>query len=379
MISADAFVDAALECGIDFFTGVPCSFLTPVINRVISDERVVYVGATSEGEAVALAAGAWLAGRRTMVMIQNSGLGNAVNPLTSLNYPFRIPTLLLTTWRGQPGIADEPQHELMGQIMHKLLALMNVSIQDFPSDEGALAVTFSELVAEMEETGLPGAFVLPDGVVVPGSLDERPMLPPGRGVVLDRRAGGPLFSRLEALQSVLDTVPDDVALIATTGKTGRELFMLADREQHFYLVGSMGCASALGLGVALNSARPVVVLDGDGSVLMKMGNLATIGACRPRNLVHVLLDNGVHDSTGGQATVSPCIDFTAIAIASGYATAYDCDDKAGFANTLATVLEASAGPVLIRLAISPGSAKNLPRPTVKPADVARRFRAFLSR
>src|SRR5689334_4804787 len=126
MISANSFIGQALERGFDFYTGVPCSFLTPLINGVISGAGLHYVGAASEGEAVAIAAGAWLTGRRTVVMCQNSGLGNAVNPLTSLNAPFRIPTLLVTTWRGRPGIKDEPQHALMGEITHQLLDLIRV-------------------------------------------------------------------------------------------------------------------------------------------------------------------------------------------------------------------------------------------------------------
>src|SRR5579871_2929811 len=121
MISADAFIAQASSSGFDFYAGVPCSYLTPLINGVLSDRALRYVGAASEGEAVAIAAGAWLAGRRTVVMCQNSGLGNAVNPLTSLNHPFRIPTLLIVTWRGQPGGKDEPQHELMGGITQSLL------------------------------------------------------------------------------------------------------------------------------------------------------------------------------------------------------------------------------------------------------------------
>ena len=115
MINADDFLSPARDAGYDFYTGVPCSFLTEIINRVISDISLDYVGAASEGEAVAIASGAWLAGRKTVVMCQNSGLGNTVNPLTSLNHPFRIPTLMIVTWRGQPGITDEPQHELMGR------------------------------------------------------------------------------------------------------------------------------------------------------------------------------------------------------------------------------------------------------------------------
>ena len=138
MIAADAFLAPAQERGFSFYTGVPCSFLTPLINRVISDPALAYVGAANEGEAVAMAAGAWLAGRRTVVMCQNSGLGNTVNPLTSLNHPFRIPTLLIVTWRGQPGLKDEPQHELMGEVMGSLLDTITIGHTSFPKDEEAV-------------------------------------------------------------------------------------------------------------------------------------------------------------------------------------------------------------------------------------------------
>src|SRR3984957_13663541 len=134
MITADAFISEATRSGFDFYTGVPCSYLTPLINGVLSDRSLRYVGAASEGEAVAIAAGAWLAGRRTVAMCQNSGLGNAVNPLTSLNAPFRIPPLFITTWRGRPGEPDEPQHEVMGQITADLLTLMGLPHTRFPSE-----------------------------------------------------------------------------------------------------------------------------------------------------------------------------------------------------------------------------------------------------
>ena len=139
MIAADAFLEPAQERGFSFYAGVPCSFLTPLINRVISDPALNYVGAASEGEAVAVAAGAWLAGRRTVVMCQNSGLGNTVNPLTSLNHPFRIPTLLIVTWRGQPGLKDEPQHELMGEVTGSLLDTIAIGHAGFPKEVDAVA------------------------------------------------------------------------------------------------------------------------------------------------------------------------------------------------------------------------------------------------
>jgi phosphonopyruvate decarboxylase len=377
LIAADAFLGPARERGFDFYTGVPCSFLTPFINRAISSPEITYVGAASEGEAVGIAAGAWLAGRGTVVMCQNSGLGNCVNPLTSLNYPFRIPTLLITTWRGQPGVKDEPQHELMSQITHALLETMRVRARAFPKTVDDVGPALDAAEAVIGETSLPFGFVMERGAVADVDLDQlTPTLQP-EGTFEDCRAGGSRPARIEILERFLAEVTDDTAVIATTGKCGRELFTLADRPQHLYQVGSMGCASAMALGVALNVDRPVTVLDGDGAALMKMGAFATLGAYGPKNLIHVVLDNGVHDSTGGQATVSPHVEFAKVALACGYRSGTVCDDPAGFAAALHTV-RGAPGPHLIHVRIAPGSIDNLGRPTIPPADVARRFRDFVT-
>jgi len=377
VIPADAFLDAARARGYAFYAGVPCSFLTPIINRVISDPAIVYVGATSEGEAVALAAGAWLAGRRTVVMCQNSGLGNMVNPLTSLNFPFRIPTLLIVTWRGQPGIHDEPQHELMGRITGALLETMRIGHRLFPrtGDEVDDALRAADLA--MAASDRPFALVMEKDTVRDDGLTQPPPVVRPRGVRHDLREGGARPARVAVLERFLAVVPDEALVIATTGKCGRELFTLADRPQHLYQVGSMGCASAMGLGLALHTARPVVVLDGDGAALMKLGTLATVGAQAPRNLVHVVLDNGVHDSTGGQATVSANVEFADVALASGYQTGTRIDGLAGFEVALRKAF-AEAGPHLLHIRIAPGSLGKLGRPTVTPADVARRFRALVA-
>jgi phosphonopyruvate decarboxylase len=377
VITADQFLEPARDRGFSFYTGVPCSFLTPLINRVIGHPHLSYVGATSEGEAVAIAAGAWLAGRRSAMMCQNSGLGNAVNPLTSLNHPFRIPSLLIVTWRGQPGLKDEPQHAVMGEITGDLLDVMRLERAAFPSLPEEIDPLLGRIEAEMERTELPFALVMPKGSVSDEGLSQAPQPARPRGEATDLRSAGELPRRIEALERVLALVPDDLAVVATTGKTGRELFTLADREQHLYLVGSMGCASGVGLGIALNCARKVLVLDGDGAALMKMGSLATIGAYAPPNLVHIVLDNGVHDSTGGQATVSPNVDFAATAIACGYASAYSCDSLDGLEQALSAAIRKDRGPSLIHIRIAPGSIEKLGRPTVAPYDVARRFKAFL--
>jgi len=378
MIHARDFLNAAARAGFDFYTGVPCSFLAPLINGVISDPVLRYVGAASEGEAVAIAAGAWLAGRGTVVMCQNSGLGNAVNPLTSLSAPFRIPTLFVTTWRGEPGLKDEPQHELMGLVTHELLRLIGVPPSPFPHLSDALDPAFAAATSAMARTGRPVAWVLRKGDVEVGPLVQpgKVLSPPGLRDRFEKGAKRP--TRAAALETFLSTVDADAAVIATTGKCGRELFTLADREQHLYQVGSMGGASGMALGLALNTPRPVVVLDGDGAALMKLGTFATVGAHRPSDLTHILLDNGVHDSTGGQATASPGVDFAAVALACGYSYAASCDDVRGFQAALDAAY-AVRGPRLIHLRIAPGSMDKLGRPTLSPAAVGRRFKAFVAR
>ena len=329
------------------------------------------------GEAVAVAAGAWLAGKRTVVICQNSGLGNTVNPLTSMNWPFRIPTLMIVTWRGQPGIPDEPQHELMGQITGALLDTLRIPHALLPRDEAALGPALDIAVETMEGSDLPYAFIMAKDTVRSTELNEPGRVPVPASEVRRLESGGAKPSRFELLEAVLRAVSDDTAIIATTGKCGRELFTLADRAQHLYQVGSMGCASAMGLGVALHSDRPVIVLDGDGAALMKMGNLATIGAAAPNNLVHLVLDNGVHDSTGGQSTASASVDFASAALACGYRAAATIDSVAGLDAALAELLRAR-GPALIHCRIAPGSLAKLGRPTVSPPDVARRFKEFLA-
>ena len=377
MITAGHFIAEATARGFDFYTGVPCSYLTPLINGVLSDRALRYVGAASEGEAVAIAAGAWLAGRRTVVMCQNSGLGNAVNPLTSLNAPFRLPTLLITTWRGRPGEPDEPQHEVMGAITSDLIRLMGLEQGAFPNMPDVVGPAFDQAVARMADTGSPFAWVMKKGDVEATALDPTPLARRSPGRRRDLSTGGERPTRAALLERFLASSDAGTAVIATTGKCGRELFTLADREQHLYQVGSMGGASGMALGVALNTGGPVVVLDGDGAALMKLGTFATIGAYAPSNLLHILLDNGVHDSTGGQATVSASVDFAAVALACGYAWAATCDSLDGFEAAL-DAAQGAGGPGLIHARIAPGSMERLGRPTVKPHEVASRFKAFLA-
>jgi phosphonopyruvate decarboxylase len=377
MIDADDVLRPLQARGFDFYTGVPCSFLTALINRTISDPKLRYVGATSEGEAVGIAAGAWLAGRKPVMMCQNSGLGNAVNPLTSLNYPFRIPLLLIVTWRGQPGIHDEPQHELMGRITQRLLDTIDIPHEPFPAAAGEVAAVLERAERSMAERRLPYALVMAKDSVADQALDAAAVVAKPGGRADDRRRVGTVPPRIEALRVIQKLAPAQAAVIATTGKCGRELFTLGDRAQQIYLVGAMGCASAVGLGLALNAERPVIVLDGDGAALMKMGNMATIGAYAPRNLVHIVLDNGMHDSTGGQGTVSPGVDFAGVAQSCGYATSTAADSTGEFTGSLECAL-AAPGPHMLHWRIAEGSLEKLGRPTVKPPDIARRLRDFVT-
>jgi phosphonopyruvate decarboxylase len=183
--------------------------------------------------------------------------------------------------------------------------------------------------------------------------------------------------RTEALQAILGALEGNEAIIATTGKTGRELFTIADRPNHLYVVGGMGTASAIGLGLAqARPKRPVVVIDGDGAALMKLGSLATVGYCQPANLLHILLDNESHDSTGGQRTASSVVHFTEIAAAANYRQAVAADDPAEVSAAVRQLRHA-AGPSLLHIKLRPGSPKNLGRPTVKPHEVKERFMQFL--
>jgi phosphonopyruvate decarboxylase len=375
MIQAADFIKPALEFGFNTWTGVPCSFLTPLINSIIDHPDLMYISSANEGDAVATATGAALGGHGSVAMMQNSGLGNAISPLSSLNWVFRIPILLLITLRGEPGLTDEPQHELMGQITGRILDDLQVPWDWFPqsadSVEGALTVANWQ----MEKTGRPYAFILRKGSVAPASLQNRwipasdPDHRPGR------EAGEIVLDRHQALTTVIDqTSESDSIVIATTGYTGRELFAIADRPNQLYMVGSMGCASSFGLGLSLALPdKRVLVVDGDGSVIMRMGNLATVGTYGGRNFQHLVLDNGIHESTGGQFTVSKAISLADIASACSYRQATEATTK----DALIQFLQGRNGPTLQQLRIKPGVPENLPRPGIQPAELKQRLMKHL--
>jgi phosphonopyruvate decarboxylase len=387
MIDARDFVEAARERGFGWYAGVPCSYLTPFINYVLQDETLQYVSAANEGDAVALIAGVTLAGRRGIAMMQNSGLGNAVSPLTSLSWTFRLPQLLIVTWRGQPGVQDEPQHQLMGPITPALLQTMEIPWELFPSTREAIGPALERALTHMQSTGRPYALLMQKGTVSPFALQPgagaagRTVAPHAGPMPLDAAVGDidrPRPSRQQALREVIAHTPlSSTVVLASTGFCGRELYALEDRANQLYMVGSMGCVTPLALGLALaRRDLRVVAVDGDGAALMRLGAFATVGAYGPANLQHLLLDNGVHDSTGGQATVSAHLSFAAIASACGYASAFETHDAA----QLGPWLDAApiGGPRFARLMIRSGTPDGLPRPSVTPAEVAARLMRHLS-
>lgn len=378
MIKAAAFIEQLRGRGFSHWAGVPCSYLKPFINYVIDDKGLNYTGAASEGEAVGISMGTYLTGKNTVTMCQNSGLGNMVNPLTSLNYPFRVPTLLITTWRGEPGRPDEPQHVLMGQITHQLLETMRIPWLPFPNEPGKIGEVLSKAETTMRETQLPFALVMSEGSVEEHELQSKPAPQRVKTEIAQANGAGAAMIRTEALQAILESLQGNEAVVATTGKTGRELFTIADRPNHLYVVGGMGTASAIGLGICLGRPeQAVVVIDGDGAALMKLGALATIGFSQPAKLLHIILDNEAHDSTGGQGTASPVVDFARVAAAANYRHAVSLTAKDDLA-AVVTDLRAKCGPSLVHVKIRQGSPKNLGRPTVKPHEVKERFMNFLA-
>lgn len=366
-LEASAVAGLFVDAGFGPFTGVPCSFLGPLISALEAEHPDAYLAAANEGEAVAIAAGSRLTGRRPVVILQNSGLGNAVNPLTSLCYTLRLPVLLLITWRGEPGHQDEPQHQLMGAITPELLSSMRISHEEFPATATEVGPALARAILHMDRTGLPYAFLVHKGALAPYART--------RG---DTPAAATSMLRAEAIRTVVDTAAADTLVVATTGKTARELERDRDRATNLYVVGSMGCASSIGLGVALGAPeRDVVVLDGDGAALMRLEAMATIGRQAPERLLHVVLDNESYESTGGQATFSADVDFCAVALACGYSTAAEVADVAGL-RTASERARAAPGPHLLRVRIRPGSDPSLGRPALAPPQAAARFAATVA-
>jgi phosphonopyruvate decarboxylase len=351
MISSEAFCAGLDRAGIGLVTGVPCSFFGGPL-RLLERQPGRYVPAANEGAALAIAAGARLTGRRSAVLIQNSGFGNLVNPLTSLLLTFDIPALVFMSLRGWPDPAqDEPQHAVMGRRTHALLDALDVPYRVLAPSAASLADVLD---------AAPMFVLVPRGTIAPAPSD--PGLPPE-------------FGRREALAALVPYLADAL-VFTTTGYISRELYGLADRPETFYMQGSMGHALALGLGAALSRpGRRVVVVDGDGAVQMHLGTCVTVGATAP-DLLHVVLDNGAYESTGGQVTTSATVDWRALGAAAGYRSATVCDSAADLAKAL-SVLADAPGPHLVvaRIAAAPGITPPRVTSGLSPVELRQRFEA----
>ncbi len=374
MLNTRLFGNELVKRGFTFYSGVPCSFLKDFINYVKNESN--YVGATNEGEAVAISSGAALGGKKAVVLMQNSGLTNAASPLVSLTHPFRIPVLGFVSLRGEKGIQDEPQHELMGQITTRLLALMQIR-WEYLSSNLEEAVRQVERANAYIEHNQPFFFVVKQKTFEKVELSEQESSGNRNLRVITKSKQDDVPTRYEAL-SVINALKDRQTIqLATTGKTGRELYEMEDADNNLYLVGSMGCVSSLGLGLALaKKDKAIIVIDGDGSLLMRMGSLATNGYYSPDNMLHILLDNNAHDSTGGQSTVSNTIHFVEIAAACGYVNSLYIHSLEELEASI-RVWKQTKGLTFLYMKIAKGSSEQLGRPKIKPYEVKERLQTFI--
>ena len=372
MIRPEFFIERLRAGGVDCFAGVPDSLLKNVCAYITDHfDAAHHVISANEGAAVGLAAGHYLAtGRPACVYMQNSGEGNAINPLASLTDPevYHIPVLLLIGWRGRPGVHDEPQHAKQGKVTTGLLDVMGIRYEVLAKEEAAAE---RQVARALEALGNGEVFAL---VVEKDTFGDYRL----------RNAEKDTFvmSREEAIRTVAAALDGKDCIVSTTGMISRELFeyrtaMGQGHERDFLTVGSMGHASQIALGMALaQPGRRVWCFDGDGATVMHMGSLAIVADKAPRNLIHVVFNNGAHDSVGGQPTVGLKIDLPAVAKAVGYRAAYSVEDKA----TLSVVLSEAknlAGPVLIEVKVRKGNRKDLGRPTTTPVQNKEALMAFL--
>ncbi|MCB6978182.1 phosphonopyruvate decarboxylase [Bacteroides uniformis] len=374
MISSKFFIDSLCSMQMDFFTGVPDSLLKNVCayitDHFVTERNVI---AANEGAAVGLAAGYYLATKKIpVVYMQNSGLGNAVNPLMSLTDKevYNIPLLLLVGWRGEPGVKDEPQHIKQGKVTLPLLEAMGIKYAIMSQNETEFLSQLSYANFYMNETHEPFAFVIPKG-----TFEEYKLQQDGEVIL-------PL-KREAAIQLIASSLSKEDIIVSTTGMISRELFeyrtsAFMEHEKDFLTVGSMGHASQIALGIALEKKKcKVFCFDGDGSTLMHMGSLAIIGSLHPDNYVHVIFNNGAHDSVGGQPTVAFNIDLCKIAQACGYEAALSVSDSDSLCEALKRITYMH-GPILLEVKVRKGARKDLGRPTTTPLQNKDTFMLFLN-
>ena len=373
MIRPSFFYDTLKDSGIDFYAGVPDSLLKNLCAYITDHADAAHnIIAANEGGAMGLAAGHYLAsGQIPVVYMQNSGEGNIINPLASLTDPdvYNIPVLLVIGWRGKPGVHDEPQHVKQGKVTTGLLNIMGIDYTVLSKEEDKAKIQIKKAVAYMQATN--NCYAL---VVEKDTFDTY--------TLKNIEKNDLTMSREEAIQTVASVLGDKDVIVSTTGMISRELFeyrtaMNEGHERDFLTVGSMGHASQIALGIALaKQDRRIWCFDGDGASIMHMGNMAITGSKGAANYVHVVFNNGAHDSVGGQPTVGLKIDLPAVARAVGYKTVYSVETKE-YLKELLDKVKTQDGPVFLEIKVKKGNRKDLGRPTTTPIQNKEALMNFL--
>ena len=380
MIRPQFLYDTLASYGIDFYAGVPDSLLKNLCAYITDHADAAHnIIAANEGGAMGLAAGHYLAtGQIPVVYMQNSGEGNIINPLASLTDPdvYNIPVLLVIGWRGKPGVHDEPQHVKQGKVTTGLLNVMGIDYTVLSKEEDKAEAQIKKAIAYMQSTKQCYALVIEKDTF------ENYQLKPQSSIFNFQ------LSREEAIQTVASVLGAKDVIVSTTGMISRELFeyRTAKNEGHerdFQTVGSMGHASQIALGIALaKQDRKVWCFDGDGASIMHMGSLAIVASKAPKNYIHVVFNNGAHDSVGGQPTVGLTIDLPAVAKAVGYKTVYSVDNKEKLEEILSifnSQFSIFDAPIFLEVKVKKGNRKDLGRPTTTPIENKEALMAFLSK
>lgn len=376
MIRPVFFIEALREKGIDCFAGVPDSLLKNICAYITDHFDAEHnIIAANEGAAVGLAAGHYLAtGQPACVYMQNSGEGNIINPLASLTDPevYNIPVLLLIGWRGRPGVHDEPQHVKQGKVTTGLLNVMGVNYEVLSKEEDKAAKQIEKVAKALANKEV---FAL---VIEKDTFEDYKL----QNVEMNDFT----MSREEAIQTVAAALGKKDCIVSTTGMISRELFeyraaMNQGHGRDFLTVGSMGHASQIALGIALAQPdRRVWCFDGDGAAIMHMGSMAIVATKAPKNYVHVVFNNGAHDSVGGQPTVGLKIDLPAVAKAVGYPYIYSVGSKEELDKLLTSSFlhqTSCDGPILLEIKVKKGNRKDLGRPTTTPIQNKEALMDFL--
>ncbi|MGN1376377.1 MAG: phosphonopyruvate decarboxylase [Prevotella sp.] len=364
MIRPSFLYNLLSEYGIEFYAGVPDSLLKNLCAYITDNaDKKNNIIAANEGGAMGLAAGYHLAtGGIPVVYMQNSGLGNTVNPLLSLTDKevYNIPVLLIVGWRGEPNVHDEPQHIKQGKVTIPLLDCMGIKNEIIADNEDDLRTQIAEAVKYMRTTNEVFALVVKKGTFDSYKLQTN-------------KHYDYTLEREDAIKMVAASMDKSAIVVSTTGKISRELFEYREVSEHahrrdFLTVGSMGHASQIALGIALNKPdRNVYCFDGDGAVIMHMGSMGIVGEMAPQNFYHIVFNNGAHDSVGGQPTIGLNIDIPNIAACCGYKKVISVENRDELQEVLASLTD-NEGPVLLEIKVKKGSRDNLGRPTTTPIE-----------